>query len=383
MADDCVWIATDAALASLCARLETSGWLAVDTEFMRERTYYPQLCLVQVATADRVACVDVLAIQSLEPLFALLQNPRIIKVLHSARQDLEMFFHLSARVPAPIFDTQIAASFAGFPDQAGYASVVQGLLGITLEKTHTRADWSRRPLPEAVVRYAADDVRYLRDIYLRLRSELEANGRLPWLESANTALTDPAVYRPDPDTAWQRLRGLQRLKPRQFAAAKALAAWRERQAMTKNLPRQWVLKDEVLTDMARQLPADPDALQAIRGMQESLLRKHGEEWLALILHAGSDVKPEALPERLAARDEALVDVLMALVRIQSTAANVSAAQLTTRGELEQLVRGRRDLAVLQGWRMETAGKALLDLLDGKTTLAVHNGVLEMRSVNPN
>lgn len=381
MADDYLWIENEDALKSLCEELRASDWLALDTEFMRERTYYPQPCLVQVATPDVVACMDVLAIKSLDPLFALLRDPGITKVMHSARQDLEIFFHLSGAVPAPIFDTQLAASFAGFPDQAGYATVVQGLLGITLEKSHTRADWSRRPLPEAVLQYAADDVRYLRDIYLRLRQNLEAHGRLQWLEAEHATLTDAATYRPDPDTAWKRLRGLQRLKSRQFAAVKVLAAWRERQAMANNLPRQWVFKDEVLTDLARQLPANPEALRSIRGMQENLARKHGEELIALIASAHGDAKPVPLSEPPTARDEALVDALMAVVRIKGAEAGVSPAQLATRGELEQLVRGQRDGDVLQGWRLETVGRALLALLEGKATLAVSDGLLVIRPVN--
>ncbi|MGA9853497.1 MAG: ribonuclease D [Gammaproteobacteria bacterium] len=375
MSDNYLWIDTGDALDSLCARLQDSGWLALDTEFMRERTYYPRLCLVQLATPEVVACVDVLAIQSLEPLFALLQKPAIMKVLHSARQDLEMFFHLNGQVPAPIFDTQVAASFAGFPDQPGYATVVQRLLGVSLEKGHTRADWSHRPLPEAVLQYAADDVRYLRDIYLLLRQKLATQDRLEWMEAENARLMDPATYRPDPDTAWQRLRGLQRLKPRQFAAAKALATWREHQAMTGNLPRQWIFKDEVLTDLARQLPVNLEALRSIRGMQESLARKHGEELLTLINTAHGDAKPVPLPERLTAQDEALVDALMAVARIKGVEAGVSPAQLVTRGELEQLVRGRRDVDVLQGWRLETVGRALLELLEGRITLAVKDAAL--------
>ncbi|MGB9429211.1 MAG: ribonuclease D [Gammaproteobacteria bacterium] len=377
MADDYLWVETGEALGSVCARLQNSGWLALDTEFMRERTYYPQLCLVQLATPELVACVDVLAIKSLDPLFALLQNPALTKVLHSARQDLETFFHLGGRIPAPIFDTQLAASFAGFPDQAGYANVVQGLLGVNLEKGHTRADWSRRPLPEAVLQYAADDVRYLREIYPLLKHKLEVQGRIKWLETETARLTDPATYRPDPDTAWQRLRGLHRLKGRQFAAAKALAAWRERQAMSNNLPRQWVLKDDVLTDLARQLPRDPEALHSIRGMQESAVRKYGEELLALINTVEGGEKPAAAPERLTSHDDALVDALMAVLRIQGAEAGVSPAQLATRGELEQLVRGQRDLEILCGWRLETAGRALLEMLEGKTMLTVNGGALEI------
>ncbi|MGH8396631.1 MAG: ribonuclease D [Gammaproteobacteria bacterium] len=381
MADDYLLVETDDALSGLCMRLQATTWLALDTEFMRERTYYPQLCLVQIATPDIVACVDVLAIQTLDPLFDLLLNPQIIKVLHSARQDLEMFFHLTNRVPAPIFDTQLAASFAGFPDQAGYAAVVQGLLGVTLEKSHTRADWSRRPLLGAVLQYAADDVHYLREIYPLLRHKLENQNRLGWLQTETSRLTDAALYRPDPDTVWERLRGLQRLKPRQFAAAKALAAWRERQAMTANLPRQWIIKDEVLTDLARQLPTDVEALHSIRGIQESLIRKHGEELLALMTTAHGDAKPAQSLERLTAQDEALVDALMAVVRIKGAEAGVSPAQLVTRNELEQLVRGRFDKEVLQGWRLETVGHTLLELMEGKTMLAVQNGVLRIKNVD--
>lgn len=379
MANDYLWVETDAALGVLCDRLQTAAWLALDTEFMRERTYYPQLCLVQVATPDVVACVDVLAIEALDPLFALLQDPRITKVLHSARQDLEMFYHLSGRVPAPIFDTQLAASFSGFADQAGYAKVVQALLGVTLEKTHTRADWSLRPLPEAVLQYAADDVRYLCDIYLRLHDDLVVRNRIAWLETQNARLTDPATYRPDPDTAWGRLRGLQRLNARQFAVAKALAAWRERQAMAANLPRQWIIKDALLTDLARRLPTNPESLRTIRGMQDSVTRKHGDALLAIITSAHGDTGPVQIPERLSAQDEALADALMAIVRIKGAEVGVSPAQLVTRADLEALARDPQDGGVLQGWRLETVGRDLMRFLHGKISLAVDQGALVIRS----
>jgi ribonuclease D len=378
MADDYLWIDTDEALKALCEPLRKCAWLALDTEFMRERTYYPQLCLVQLASPDVIACIDVLAIASLEPLMELLRAPDIVKVMHSARQDLEMFFHINGQVPAPIFDTQLAASFAGLPDQAGYATVVQSLLGITLDKIHTRADWSRRPLAPAVVQYAADDVRYLRDIYLRLKQTLESNDRIKWLESENAALTDPVNYRPDPESAWQRLHGLQRLNARQFAAAKALAAWREHQAMRSNLPRQWVFKDDVLIDLARHRPSSTEDFSAIRGIQDSLIRKHGDELLALIASANGETKPAKALERLSAQDEALVDALMAIVRIKGHQAGVSPAQLATRRDLELLVRGQRDLEVLKGWRLETAGQALMDFMQDKTRLVVDHGKLEIR-----
>lgn len=379
MAQDDLWIETGEALSALCTRLSAAQWLALDTEFMREHTYYPQLCLVQLATPELVACVDVLAIPALDALLALLQNPGITKVFHSARQDLEMFFHLTGRVPAPLFDTQLAASFAGFPDQAGYATVVQGLLGVSLGKAHTRADWTRRPLPEAVREYAADDVRYLREIYPLLRSKLDAQGRLDWLAAENAKLTDELLYRPDPVHAWQRLRGLQRLRPRQFAAGQALAAWRERRAMEDNLPRQWVLKDEALMDLAKQRPATLEALHGVRGLQESAIRKHGEELLNVIKTAEPGVRTPAHEVKLTARQDAAVEALLALAHLKAAESDISAARLTTRAELELLLGGRRDLKILEGWRLETAGRALLEFLEGKTALAVSRRALEIQA----
>lgn len=377
MAQDDLWVETGEALNALCARLHDAEWLALDTEFMRERTYYPQLCLVQVATPELIACVDVLELPTLDPLLTLLQNPDILKVLHAARQDLEMFFHLSGQVPAPLFDTQLAASFAGFPDQAGYATVVQGLLGVSLSKTYTRADWTRRPLPEGVREYAADDVRYLREIYPRLRSQLATDGRLTWLAAENAKLVDTKLYRPDPEHAWQRLRGLQRLKPRQLAAGKALAAWRERRAMSDNLPRQWVLKDDALMDLAKQHPTTLEALANVRGLQENQMRKHGKEWLALINATPPEAKPPSHEVKLTAGQGAAVDALLATAHLIATKAGISPAQLVTRTELEHLLRGRRDLKILEGWRMETAGAALLEMLEGKTSLVINNRMLEI------
>lgn len=370
MARDDLWIDSGRALDTLCARLQGAEWLALDTEFMRERTYYPQLCLVQIATPDVIACVDVLAITELEPLLARLQDPHTLKVLHAARQDLEMFFHLSGEVPAPLFDTQIAASFAGFPDQAGYATVVQGLLGVSLGKAHTRADWTRRPLPEAVRDYAADDVRYLCKLYPLLRERLASDGRLTWLEVENQKLTRVSLYRPDPEHAWERLHGLQHLKPRQLAAGKALAAWRERKAMEANLPRQWVLKDEALMDLSKQRPATLEALANVRGLAEASVRKHGAEWLALIQAAVPASEAPVHVTRLSAHQEAAVDALLALVHLKAAEAGISPARLTTRAELEQLVAGDRDIGILEGWRLETAGRALREMLEGKTALAI-------------
>lgn len=384
MTEDSLWIDQPAALESLCRDLSTSPWIALDTEFLRERSYYPQLCLVQVATPQTLACVDALALPSLAPLLALLDDAGILKVLHAARQDLELFFHLSGRVPAPVFDTQIAASFAGFSDQAGYATVVAQLLGVRLDKIHTRTDWSRRPLPAGAIRYAADDVRYLCQVYQRLRGTLEQSGRLAWVETECRALSDPAAYRPDPDTAWQRLKGVARLKPRQIAAARVLAAWRERTAMADNLPRQWVLRDEALLDILRRLPLTLETLGAVRGLSEHFLRRHGQRIVQLLAEVqASAVEETKAAAGLAPGTQALAEALGAVVRLRAAQAGVNAAQLASRSELEALALGRRDLPVLHGWRLEIIGQDLLRVLAGELALVAENGNLKLvASGNP-
>ena len=315
-----LWIATSTELATLCERLQGSEWIALDTEFMRERTYFPQLCLVQLATPDLVACVDPLAVPDLNPLLDVFADTGITKVFHAARQDLEIFFNLTQNVPTPIFDTQLAASFAGYPDQIGYGTLVESLLGVRLEKGHTRTDWSRRPLPEGAVRYAVDDVHYLRDVYLKLREELTRRGRLDWLQRERSTLENPDTYRSDPAQAWKRLRGAHRLKPRQLGLARALAEWREQLAITENLPRQWVLKDDLLTDIARRQPASVEALGQLRGMTAGSLQKYGAALLELIREIHAPASAPTVPDKLDAGQEALVDLLVGVVRIKSEAA---------------------------------------------------------------
>ena len=370
MSDDILYIDTPDKLEALCVRLRGQPWLALDTEFMRERTYYPELCLIQVASADLVACVDNLAVPQLEPLLAVLLDACTTKVLHAARQDLEIFFHLSGAVPAPVFDTQIAARFVGQPDQAGYGALVQSLLGISLDKSMARTDWSRRPLPPAAIAYAADDVRHLRDLYLRLLDDLAMKGRSTWPEPEFKALVDERLYRPDPEAAWHRVRGVQRLKPQVLATVKSLAAWRERVAMDENRPRQWILKDEALLDLAKQRPADVQALGAIRGFGDGLAKRHGGALLKVLSadNGTADPLPKS-PPPLSSGQEALVDALIAVLRLKAAAAKVSTPSLATRSELERLVRGERDLELLKDWRLDAAGRDLLAFLEGRLTLA--------------
>ncbi|MCG5536668.1 ribonuclease D [Ectothiorhodospira mobilis] len=369
------------ALQALCARLQQAPWIALDTEFLREKTYYPRLCLVQVATEEEVACIDPLALKDLSPLTALLQDPSILKVLHAGAQDLEIFFHRDGRVPAPVFDTQVAAALLGHGDQIGYGRLIQAVLGVELEKGHSRTDWSRRPLEPEQLRYAADDVRYLAQAYPRMREALEAKGRLAWLEEDFRRLEDAGSYRPDPETIWQRVKGLNTLRrPRQMAVVQDLARWREQEAMRCDRPRRWLLQDEVILDLARRQPQDLQTLAKVRGLAEATVQRHGETLLGLIRGAMARPQedcptPPSRGGRPDAQQEALVDVAMGLLRHQALANDISPAAIATRRDLEALVAGDPHSPLLRGWRARLAGDALHAWLRGETRLEVASGAL--------
>jgi ribonuclease D len=375
---DFLYIDTAPALGALVSRLRGSEWLALDTEFMREKTYYPQLCLIQIAAPDgTMACVDPLALDSLDPLAGLLFDPAVTKVFHAGRQDLELFYHIYGRVPGPVFDTQLAASLAGFKDQPGYATVVRELLDVHLEKAHTRADWSRRPLPSEVLAYAVDDVRYLGSVYRTLRERLAEHGRLHWLDDEHNLLADPDTYRPNPDTAWLRVKGTQKLKPRQRGALALLAGWREEQAMRRDRPRKWILGDDILLDLARRLPVNRADLEATRGLNPDLARREGDRVLALIEQArqGPGIREQKKGARLTSAQEAMADAVMALIRLVGEGQAISPANLVTRKDLDRLVQGKRDIPLLRGWRRQAAGNEVLALLEGRTALGIEGGKL--------
>ena len=229
-------------LARFCLQLSGADWFALDTEFLREKTYYPKLCLLQVATPDSVACIDPLALDTLDPILDLVFDPGITKVMHSARQDMEIFYHLRGAAPGPVFDTQVAALLLGYPDQIGYGNLVSEVLNVRLEKLHTRADWSIRPLTQDQVSYAADDVIYLVDVYLNLRNRLVERGRLEWLDEDFARLSSDALYSNPPEDAWLRVKGGNRLKGAALAVLQALAGWRETLAQQRDRPRGWILR---------------------------------------------------------------------------------------------------------------------------------------------
>jgi ribonuclease D len=376
-----LYIDSTAGLLELCATLQRHPWLTLDTEFIREKTYRPRLCLIQVANPEVVACIDPLAIGDLTPLLDLLYDSRITKVFHAARQDLEIFHEIRGHLPQPIFDTQIAATLLGQGDQIGYAALVLEELGVLLDKGHARTDWCQRPLDEAQIRYAADDVRHLREVYQRQHQRLEAMKRLEWLEEDFNALIDPQLYRNPPELAWQRIKGANRLKGVQIAVLQRLAAWREERAQQLDKPRRWIVGDDPLLDLARLMPQDSGQLDRLRGLEEGTKRRYAEEWFKLISEA-KQLPREQWPvikegPRLESSQEPIVDALMALLREYCDEAQVTPAAVASRRDLERLVLGDKEVPILHGWRFTIAGERLSGFLRGETAITVEQGRLSM------
>lgn len=379
MNNTALYIDTPEALDSLCTQLHAHSWLTLDTEFLREKTYRSRLCLLQVANPDVIACIDPLALPSLDPLLDILYDRSITKVLHAAHQDLEIFFELRDAVPGPIFDTQIAATLLGQGEQVGYGNLVKEVLGVVLEKAHARADWCQRPLDAAQLAYAADDVRYLRDVYQSQLAKLRELGREQWLSEDFAEMAAPARYQNPPELAWQRLKGANRLRGVQLAVLQHLAAWREKQAQASDRPRRWILKDDILLDLARHMPKDNQGLQRIRGLEAGTIQRSGKALLDAIA-AGREAPKEQWPvvkqgPRLPAEQDSLVDVMMALLRERCREQAISPGAVAGRRDLEKLIMGRRDIPLLHGWRATVAGNSLLALLTGTLSLSVRDGQL--------
>jgi ribonuclease D len=372
-------------LVDLCEQFKNSEWIAVDTEFVREKSYYALPCLVQLADTETLACVDIIALQDLQPLRELLFDTSIIKVLHAASQDLELFHDMFDDVPGPVFDTQLAATMLGYGHQASYAALVQSVFGVTLDKLHTRTDWSKRPLSIEQLHYAYDDVRYLGKLYLELKDALQEQGRQTWLQDDFAALVDARKYKTDVNMLWRRVSGASRLKGVQLAVLRELAAWREQLAQQQDKPRKWVLKDDTLVELARRTPDNTEALARIPGINESLLRRNGDNILKVISRA-KQTSPEDWPKtvRPAPLDQhasALVDTMMAIVRLRGEEHGISPSQLAGRKQLESFVQGNPDADILEGWRNQIVGRDLQAFLDGALELRVVDGRLRLQPVN--
>ncbi|MEO8016423.1 MAG: ribonuclease D [Pseudomonadota bacterium] len=356
-------IDTADALTAFAASAARAPALALDTEFMREKTYRAELCLLQIADGANAVCIDPLAIADLSSLAPLLGAAGGVKIMHAARQDLEVLFPAVGLVQ-PVFDTQIAAALAGHPSQVGYAELVRRLLGVDLAKAHTRADWTRRPLSAEEQEYALDDVRHLAALRVSLLDPLAAKGRVAWLEEELAALANPDTLRVAPADAWKKVKGLPALDPARHQLVQALAAWRERRADERNRPRGWILDDLSLREIALRLPRSPEALMALPEMQESVVRKCGEELLALVREADIGDPPPPLPRR-ERPDPAQLALVKRLAEIASDVAKsleINAEVLATRRELEKLAAGKRDVSLLRGWRAAVIGEQLLAAL---------------------
>ncbi len=356
-------VTTPPVLAELVAELAAADAVALDTEFLRERTYRAELCLVQTATASRADCIDPLALPELTALAAPLTAGGPVKVMHASRQDLEVLFPVVG-LTRPVFDTQVAAALTGLPAQVGYGELVRRLLGTELAKSQTRADWSRRPLSPEQVEYALDDVRYLLPLKQALEEQLDKLGRLPWLAEELAALGDAQSFNIDPEQAWLRIKGLRGLDAGREQLAKGLAAWRERRAIERNRPRGWILDDVALREIVMRVPRSLDALSGVPELPAGTIKHSGEEILARVAAAG--IPDPAPPVNLRMRPDpvltALVKKLSAVNQSVAGELGLSPEVLTTRRDLERLAEGRQDVAALRGWRRSAIGSRLLAAL---------------------
>ncbi|MGB5131809.1 MAG: ribonuclease D [Steroidobacteraceae bacterium] len=357
-------IGDEAVLRTLVDSWPAGAGLALDTEFVRERTYYPKLCLVQVAAGDSLALIDPLAIADARALVAALADPHRPKLLHAARQDIEALLPLTGTPLAPVFDTQLAAALLGFASQVGYADLVRQLLGVELAKGHARTDWARRPLSAEQLAYAADDVRYLPALAALLDERLTQSGRRAWMEEESAALIDISLYRVEPANAWRRLKGLERMKPAAQAAICALTHWREERAMARDLPRGWVLPDAALYEIAQARPRTREELSRLANVPRATADRAGGEILKVLAEAAespaesfADDGTRAGPEQLR-----LLKILQKKLLAIAEELKVQPEVLATRRDLTALLRGERALPVLTGWRREVVGEPLLAAL---------------------
>ena len=366
------------ALRAFCDIARANGRIALDTEFMREKTYGARLCLIQLAAGEEAAIVDPFEITDLGPLFDVLSDQAVLKVLHAGSQDLEILYRISGKAAGPVFDTQVAATLAGFPSQVGYARLVQDLFGVMVDKSDTFTDWARRPLTPAQMEYALMDVRYLEPAYLELTQRLERESRLPWLADDFARMSDPALYEVVPEQQFRRLKRISTLTRRQLGVLRSVAAWREREAMRRDLPRRWVVGDETLVEVARRRPDTLAALAEIRGLNPRALGDGGSG-LLLAVAEGCAV-PEADLPRIERRPRAIVDVegvvelMGALVRVRAAEHSIAVPLLATRTDLERLASGdRADNPLLAGWRRSIVGDDLVRLVEGELALRVADG----------
>jgi ribonuclease D len=373
------YVDDEAALRKVCAHLAKAHRFALDTEFVGERTYVPALELIQVATADEVALIDCRAVPSLAPFFELLVEPKVEKVLHAGQQDLDLFHSLTGAAPTPVFDTQVAAALAGFGAQVGYAQLVERLLGVTVDKSETLTDWSRRPLTKAQLAYAVDDVRYLLPACDALRAQLEKLGRWEWaIEECRRLERSVRSIPMAPDDAWLRVRGRGSLRARGLVVLRALAAWREETASSRNKPRATIVRDEALVEIARKAPTSVDGLRGLRAVHSRDLERHAGEVvrrIAAALETPKDTWPQPPPPPTTTPSTGVVELLQAVLRLRAEETGIAPTLLATNADLQLLVQrhaagSAAEVPVMQGWRKEIVGGSLLALLEGRASVSL-------------
>jgi ribonuclease D len=371
-------IATTDDLAAVCSRMARHPFVTVDTEFLRETTYYPLLCVAQMASPEEAVVIDALATGiDLAPFFALMANENVVKVFHAARQDIEIVWNMAKTIPHPIVDTQVAAMVLGYGDSISYDQLVQRITGDTLDKSHRFTDWTRRPLSDAQITYALSDVTHLRDVFAKLAADLDKRGRNNWVEAEMDVLTSPETYRADPERAWERLKSRVR-KPKELAVLIEVAAWREREAQNRDVPRGRVMKDEVIGDIAVQAPVTVERLGHLRSLPKGFERSRWGEQIIEAVKRGLERDQKTLPRlerfRPAANGAATVELLKVLLRMTAERHGVAAKVIATVDDLDRIVADdEADVPAMRGWRRELFGEKALALKHGRLSLAVDKG----------
>ncbi len=369
-------------LAALCERLKTAEFVTVDTEFLRDNTYYPKLCLVQVADDEGAHAIDPLANGiDLAPLYEILDDPKVLKVMHACRQDMEIFFNLMNRLPAPVFDTQVAATVCGFGDSVGYETLVTKITRAQLDKSARYTDWSKRPLSDVQLHYALGDVTHLRDIYRHLYAELENTNRTEWVKAEMEGLGDPGLYKVEPDEAWKRLK-VRSNKPRFLATLKEIARWRELQAQERDLPRNRIAKDETLFEIAAHPPKDVNGLDKVRGISKGFSRSSGGASLMEAVQIALDMPDSELPSVSKAKPRPstppMADLLKVLLKIKCQEAKVAPRLVASSQELEEWAANpSAPIPAMKGWRKKIFGDDAIKLIKGSLALTAHNGDIDV------
>ena len=375
-----MYISTSDELSAFCERIGKERVIAVDTEFLRERTYYPKLCLVQVGTASEIGAIDPILIKDLSPLASIFADERVTKVFHACGQDLEVILDGMGVACTSVFDTQVAAAFLGMRQQVSYASLVEAYAGVRLPKAESLTDWSRRPLDPEQLTYAEDDVRYLPAIYESMIEQLVEKDRLSWVQPEIAEVCDPSHMHRDPRMAYLRLKRSSSLTRRQLAIAREVCAWREKTAASHDIPRKWVLSDEVVVEVCKRAPRTRDRLRKIRGTDQ-LAEKDVRDLLEMV-QVGEGVPASECPQQErhshpSPELESVVDLMIALVRVVSEKFGIATQLIATRDDLVEFAQDRSKSRLASGWRYELAGRQLESLLEGSVGLTVRDGRIEL------